>query len=207
MSKDTEEEKARLAEWKKRKAESDKKYKAVEAALRDRYPLIDLTEITRDSSRMRAVVYLVPEDTFEGPSMIEWIKLGQVQLDLRERTQTWVLRSYLAKSATDFEHDSAYALQLGLIGLHFESVRYHTSTFKAWVHPSSSDDFRVPPPGYNPLSGPKVTTCKQYPACKKDPHPMLPEGSYVPERNLDLYKKVRGMSVEIQVGPVFLNEE
>jgi hypothetical protein len=98
--------------------------------------------------------------------------------------------------ATDFEHDSAYALSLPLIGLEFQGVHYHQTQIRAWVG-VNPEHFHVPLPGYDPTKHPKAVVCTNCP--KK--HPIVPEGFYFPPFERELFKKIRGREVLIKVGP------
>lgn len=153
---------------------------------------VDLTSITRDSNTCRAIVKL---KLGRHKSIDWWLKFGQAQLR-NEDNLCW-LTAYINNDVTDFEHDSAHALRLPLIGLKFDSVCYHSSKFTAWVDPDGEDEFRVPLPGYNPAEHPDAVKCTQ---CKTA-HIIVPEGYYLPPFNKELYNKVRGKKVYISIGP------
>ena len=106
---------------------------------------------------------------------------------------------------TDFEHDSAWALRLPLIGLTWDGllVHYHTAHLLAWVDPDDLDGFNVPGPGYDPAKLPGAHKCKDKQCLKNDPtgHIIVPEGNYVPPTNPVLYRQVRGKMLEITIGP------
>lgn len=110
----------------------------------------------------------------------------------------------------DFEHDSAYALKLPLVGVTFNTATYHTAKFTAWVDPNDVEGFHVPPPGYNPMEHPKIHHCSGVYDPKKEqyckwgdgkPHIIVPQGFYVPPVEPKLYQLVRGKKVTVHIGP------
>lgn len=171
----------------------------------------DLRPICRASDRCITVVTL----HVDWEARARWLVLGETQIRQQSdrRDGRWRLEAYMA-DATDFEHDSAYALRLPLVGLEFTGLDYHRSTFHAWIDPNAVDefsqDFHVPRPGYDPRKDPKARTCSgtydgKENFCKWNegrPHPVVPEGFYVPPYDADLYGVVRGKLVEISCGPV-----
>lgn len=156
--------------------------------------LTDLTEITRNNKVARTVVYL---DIGYGEK-IQWLTLGQAEV--RNEGKICWLAAYLPEGVSDFEHDSAYALRLPLIGLKLEHVWYHTTYLTAWVDPNDAESFHVPLPGYNPMKLPGASICKEKYCGNK--HPMVPEGHYVPPHNKELFEAVRGKKLEIVIGLV-----
>lgn len=161
----------------------------------------DLRSITRDSRTQRTVVTV----HLDWQTRATWLVFGQGRLRFFEKKHTWQLAAFLKDGASDFEHDSAFALQLPLIGLQFEGTEYHQSTFVAWVDPNGDEpfqDFRVPRPGYNPMKHKDAILCRKG-RCKEEPHIMVPEGFYVPKYDPELYRAVRGKKVEISIGPAF----
>lgn len=167
--------------------------------------LTDLTEISRGSKYCSTTVS-VELEPYE--PLAEWLRFGQANLKyVNDRKDgRWCLESYLANGATDFEHDSAYALRLPLIGVQFDSIPVwnHMTRLVAWVDPSDylidrHSDFRVPSNDYNPLKLSETTICEMK-GCDK--HPIVPEGFYLPPFNEDLFLAVRGKKVEIHIGTV-----
>jgi hypothetical protein len=166
-------------------------------------PETDLTKITRESKTQRTEVFV---EWGHHEQKLRWLTLGQSRLRRAHDRDDgcWQLAAYLTAGVTDFEHDSAYALQLPLVGLHFKSVEYQRATFEAWVDPNPNDlsSFHVPRPGYNPMKLPEAYICKMKGQCAKEPHIIVPEGFYVPPVDEDLWLLVRGRRVEIRIGPV-----
>jgi len=101
---------------------------------------------------------------------------------------------------TDFEHDSAHAFNLTLLGVGFEEVTFGLTTVTAVISPRSSENFKVPVPGYNPMEHADTKECKYYPNCKRNPHLIIPEQFYQPPCNTSLFKIMAGMAVEITFG-------
>jgi len=154
----------------------------------------DLTSITRDADKAHTRVRIL-EDKYE-PSK-PWLDFGELQL--RNEGRICWLAAYLSNGVTDFEHDSAYALRLPIIGLRFEAIMYHTTYITAWVDPDGTEDFNVPRPGYNPAKHPESVMCNsEY--CVREPHIIVPQGFYVPPFDEELFEAVRGKKLEITVG-------
>lgn len=176
----------------------------------DKPPLTDLRPISRDVKRCVAVVVLKVD--WDSQNDTKWLILGSASIVRRggdRHEGQWSLQARM--DSTDFEHDSAYVLQLPLIGLQLDglAVYNHHAHFVAWVDPNNPGDFHVPSPGYDPRKEEGAHRCK-HPQCLKDDkgkkieaHIVVPEGFYVPPFNLELYKMVRGKKVEIRMGPVF----
>ena len=172
-------------------------------------PLTDLRGITRNSDRCITTVFIQDQNY----NRIEWLRFGQVQLrgyDSSRKAGESMLQAYLSEGATDFEHDSAYACCLPLIGVTYEGVEYHTTRLHAWVHPAAGDRdsavrFSVPLPGYNPMKHKDTVICSAKTCDEK--HPIVPEGMYWPPFEKDLYRLVRGQKVEISIGPVYPQEK
>lgn len=153
---------------------------------------VDLSSITRDSDKVYTKVLLArSRDDWE---IRKWLRFGQAQLRMEEHS-CWI-SAYLASGVTDFEHDSAYALKLPLIGVKYKYTMWHDSHFEAWIDPNSEDDFRIPPVGYNPMAREDIHICEN---CEK-PHIIVPEGCYLPPVNKNLFEKVKGRRVEIVIG-------
>lgn len=169
-------------------------------------PLTDLRGITRDSKRCRTTVLIQL-----GLDKVKWLVFGQAQLrnDTR-RDGSFQLSARMIEGVTDFEHDSAYALQLPLIGVAFDSlvVHYHETHLAGWIHPDDQDGFRVPGPGYDPRKHKESRICKEKTCLGDHPkgHVIVPEDFFVPPHDLDLYRRVRGKRVEIVIGLHFEEE-
>ena len=164
----------------------------------------DLRGITREVGSCLTVVSVYT--SFGEPSKVRWLVFGEADLRHNEPTNTWMLVAYLRDGATDFEHDSAYALQLPLIGLAMRDLSCHQTTFGAWVDPNDDrlgGGFRVPKPGYDPWALPGSSKCAHRSCWKggaKGPL-IVPEGHYTgPPRDEDLFAAVRGKRVELVVG-------
>jgi hypothetical protein len=110
----------------------------------------DLRAITRDTDKCRTTVALY----LDGYTRTPWLRFGQAQLSSQSERHTGRsrLEARMTAGVTDFEHDSAYALRLPLIGVQFDGllVRYHTTFLIGWIDPDAEEDFHVPGPGYDP---------------------------------------------------------
>lgn len=165
----------------------------------------DLRAITRHPELCRTTVVI----RLDWQTQVKWLVFGQAQLQRNERTKECTLKAYLPEGVTDFEHDSAYALRLPLIGWEFDSVYYHLCSFNAWIDPNidTESDFRVPRPGYNPMEHPEAERCEGGGRCD-GPHIIVPESMYGgPPFDPDLYQAVRGKRVEVQIGAAYPDEE
>jgi len=187
----------------------------VRKIVRPTVDFLDLTSITRQAKRCITTVDLVAP--YE--KNIPWLRLGQCNLSKRDRTKEWTLDAHMAEGVCDFEHDSAYALKLPLIGVGLDeglAVLYSKTRLVGWINPGVEDEFHVPPPGYDPTKHHDAHMCsgiynekkKQY--CKWNngkPHFIVPKGYYVPRHNGKLYEQLRGMQVEISIGAVLEEEQ
>lgn len=173
----------------------------------------DFREITRYSELCLTVVHIqLGEDV---DPRTKWLVCGQSRLiPQRDRPDgTWRLEAYLPVGVTDFEHDSAYAFKLPLIGVQFDSVNYHHTQVTAWVDSNADGyfkDFAVPRSGYNPMKLPGAELCdlKDHGyTCYKKPHMIVPEKHFVPPFDPELYEVVKGKKVMVVFSPVFPKED
>ncbi len=153
--------------------------------------LVDLRAVTREADRFLTQVIIHNPHTM-GQHI--WIQAGLSDLSKGKRP---FLRIRLDYGVTDFEHDSAIAVTLPLVGLKFKSAYNGTVFAEGWINPT--EPFNVPPPGYNPAGAEGVHLCDHYPICKKDPHPMI--DNFVPPEDRELWNKIRGWRVEIILSP------
>jgi hypothetical protein len=172
-------------------------------------PETDLRSICRDSDRCSTTVKIRMDWDVKGL----WLRLGQTNITRRggdNNPGCWQLEAYFKDGVTDFEHDSVKAISIPLIGLELDGlgIHYHKTWLNAWIDPNNADDFRVPGSGYDPTKLKDAHVCKDKSCRRADPkgHIIVPEGFYLPPRNLELYDKVRGKRVEILVGPKFETE-
>jgi len=141
-------------------------------------------------------------------AIVTWIEAGESDLrSSNDRTQ-WDLTARLGPSEeghtvpTDFEHDSAYAFCLPLIGVRFDMAMGHNMIFTAWINPRT-ESFGVPPADYDPRKHPRTTMCTDKDCIEGPlehgfgPHMIVPEGFYIPEHNAKLFEQMRGLKVEI----------
>lgn len=184
---------------------------------------IDLRSICRQPNRYGVTVFLVNR-LGRGTG---WLRLGQANLERNDRSSSpienfWTLSARMGSRnenesvPTDFEHDTAYACKLPLIGVEFKSFRYHTATFTGWIYPSddtASDgfhEFHVPRNGYDPRKHPKAVMCQDKDCLDAGvengggPHVIIPEDFFVPPFDPELYEAVKGRPVEILF---YYNEE
>lgn len=151
----------------------------------------DLTGITRESDKIRTEVFLRVNYRW-----VLWLSMGAANLLKETRGHTLTSRM----DATDFEHDSVYAVSLPLIGLKFESHVNATTTFSAFIKPNDLQDFCVPvDSSYDPTKQPGVVECGLEDCDPK--HVIVPEEFYTPPSDAKLFEAVRGYAVEIVIRP------
>ncbi len=169
---------------------------------------MDFRPLARNARKIETVVTLYTDH-----DRSEWIKLGEIHF--RERGNNfkgiWQLGAYLA-NATDPEHDTAHLLRLELVGVNFTAVEYGQTRFEGFIRADEEDAFRVGGPDYNPIAHEKTRICKGTGrvGCKwadKKPHPVIPEGFYVPPVNAALFNIVRGQRIEVTTGPIRTEED
>lgn len=160
----------------------------------------DLRAITRNP-RAHTQIYIARRDAEGRRDRKLWLEFGELsRIWRREDDGRVLLGTYLGFGATDFEHNSAYVLRLPVIGMQFADLRYHMTIFNAWVDPDGQDEFRVPSPGYNPLTHPKAMRCDPCPY-NDPPHTIVPEGLYGGAPfNPELFRAVAGCPIQIHIG-------
>src|SRR5512135_114933 len=183
--------------------------KAIGKALEPERPYvetIDVIKLCRNPKRAFCSVWLYPD--WDRRNKIEWIRLGEASLrPSRDNADgRWTLDARMAGGVTDFEHDTAYVIKLPLIGVGFDGLAIHYTRIHliGWVDPNELEDFRVPPPGYDPVKDPGTYSCKDKRCLEEHPkgHPIIPEGMWLPKPNEELFRRVAGKRVEIIMGPV-----
>ncbi len=154
-------------------------------------PWLDLSHLCRSSAKTVITI----ETDFR---MSSWITAGEISLRARDSYHFKGICQLDARmNATDYEHDSLYALRIELVGVELNDISYGLTSVIGWIRADNLDSFRVPVPGYNPLKHKQATKCKQ---CKgKESHLVIPD-SYVPPPNPELYNIVRGRKVLITTG-------
>lgn len=162
----------------------------------------DLLHISRGTDKCRSHVLL----EWDWETRIIWLTFGEASLRTGDRRDgRWNLEARMGHGATDFEHDTAFALRLPLIGVEFEWADHHTFRFHGYVDPSldpNFPNFHVPSPGYDPTKHANAERCSGGKDCKWGgaEHIIVPEGLYVPPFNPHLYKLVAGKRVDIVLG-------
>lgn len=161
-------------------------------------PPLDFRKITPESKKLLTTILLVADGKRH-----KWITAGACSLSQRGRDETsrwWSLEAKIP-GAYDFEHSSAYAFTIPLVGLEIGSLalNYGRSSFVGWVRSDyiSPEYFRVPNEKYDPRKLKLATKCKER-GC--EPHVFVPEGHYLPPRNDELFNRIRGFGVEIVTG-------
>jgi hypothetical protein len=160
----------------------------------------DLRHITRSGAGVLMVVVSL-EDL--GRRDV-WLRAGGATL--RWHKNGAELRAYLRDGATDFEHDSAFAFTLPLIGLQMDYGFGVCGSiyFEGWVSPDP-EMFRVPGPGYDPLSSSYTSTLCSGKDCGGEPHRIVASENYSGpphDKSVDQRQAlVAGRRVSIQLYP------
>lgn len=154
---------------------------------------LDLRSITRDSDKLRSTVML----HVDWDVRIKWLMFGEANMRCFNSKKQWLLSAYLNNGTTDFEHDSAYAFRLPLIGVQFDDVNHQVTSFTAWIDSNNPSDFGIPSSGYDPTKQEGSFICKD---CKDEQHVIVPEGFYIPPFDQNLFDLVKGKQVEIVIG-------
>jgi hypothetical protein len=91
----------------------------------------DLLSISRGTDKCRSYVSL----EWDWETRVTWLKFGEATLRKKgeKHDGRWDLEARMGLGATDFEHDTAYALRLPLVGVEFEWADHHQFRFRAFV--------------------------------------------------------------------------
>lgn len=147
---------------------------------------LDLASVTRTENQRYCQISVQDGTSLKKKA---WISCGEVSFSEGRAGHT--IRAYLNQDATDFEHDSALAFSIPIIGLTFVHVYNGTVLFRAFIAPPQShydwEDFRVPR---------EIIDLKEATQCDycEDAHPIV---EYLPEANPELYRQLSGREIEI----------
>lgn len=131
-----------------------------------------------------------------------WIHAGEIELTGHAWSQgnqgNWTLE-IKRHGATDFDHDVAIALRVGLVGVSFRMSHGGRLWLDGYISGDDIGMFRVPEPGWNQLKG--ATKCTDKNCRAKDAaHLLVEEGRWIPPPNAKLFDRLRGLRVEIITG-------
>lgn len=165
-------------------------------------PFLDLRGITRASDKCATIITCrIHHREFT------WIHCGSLcELHGRDnsRIKTWIVGAYLNNGATDFEHDSAYAFRFEVLEPKLDMVTYSRTWLTTFINPDpfSVEQFHVPESSdYNPAQLVGAHMCEED-YCEK-PHPIVPEGYYVPPTDKKYAERMRGVEIIIRTGPAY----
>jgi len=130
-------------------------------------------------------------------SLTNWLELGVA--DLRNDNASF-LGARLGGGVTDWEHDSAYLVHIGLIGIKFTGCYNNCSHFEAYLT-TEAKDIKVWTPDFNPAEADGVSECDSE-HCDK--HLMIEK--FVPPM-YEFAHLVAGKKVAITMGPVWKDDE
>lgn len=163
-------------------------------------PQLDLRPLTRSSDRVSCIV-LIKNDAGR---TIPWIRMGEVSLRHHEYDNFHMLASRYTDGVTDFEHDSAWAIQLPIIGLTAPvSFDYSVMRFSGIIPPARSFAryFHVPKEAVSPSKIEGAQLCDR---CGMK-HWIVPR--FVPEPNIQLNKMMEGEKIEFIISYIGSDEE
>lgn len=173
-------------------------YKAAPTGLKP----VDLMSLSRTSEKLFTYVQLEDCDLeryFEreedgAKRRDAWLRFGECRIANEGRT--CFIGSRLRDGITDFEHDSAYAVHIGLIGLQYKFTDNHVSHFEAFLT-TEPEDIRIYPADFDPAKVKGSSKC-DYKGCNK--HLMLPDGYFTPPM-YEFARVVAGKRISITMGP------
>lgn len=153
---------------------------------------LDLSKISDDGDTMITTIQLEDYDLQGLLKRGPWLTFGTASI----RTETTCdIGAHLSGGVQDFEHSSAYAVRINLVGLRFKFTSGHVSYFEAHLTPKY-DDIRIHEPDFDPTKVKGAVMCKE---CE-DKHLLLPDGYYIPPV-YKYAKLVAGTRVSITIGP------
>ncbi len=133
-----------------------------------------------------------------------WIHAGEIDLSERSWAKgqrgVWTLE-VKRYGATDYEHDAAVALRVGLTGVSFRMASCGRLWLDGFIDGADPNMFRVPEPDWNQLDGAVKCTHKNCKASNMK-HMIVDEGRYIPPPNKALFERLRGLRIEIVTGVV-----
>jgi hypothetical protein len=152
---------------------------------------VDLTSIAYGSTHIKTTLSLLnDEDRY-----VPWITIGEVRILRLDGRDEWILSAEAADHSTDETHDNIKILALRLCGVTFKNVMHHGCVYLVGtICAEESNDFRVPPPGYEPKAQRNSITCV---TCDEH-HPLIP-GAHMPPKNPELFERLKGRKVEISI--------
>lgn len=128
-----------------------------------------------------------------------WIHAGEIELTERAWSQgnrgCWTLE-VRRLGVTDFEHDVAVALRIGLAGVSFCMASGGRLWLDGFIAGDDPGMFRVPDPGWRQLEN--AMKCPHRDCrSRTTEHLVVEEGRWIPPPNAKLFDRLRGLRVEI----------
>lgn len=158
-------------------------------------PVLDLTACDKSAASTTILVHA----DYRGHT---WVYAGEVELTEHAWSQgnrgSWTLE-VKRRGATDFDHDVAIALRMGLVGVSFRMATGGRLWIDGYVSGVDVGMFRVPEPSWNQLEGAKKCTdndCRT----KYAAHLVVEEDRWIPPPNPGLFERLRGLRIEIITG-------
>lgn len=163
---------------------------------------VDLTSLSRRGDKLLTYIQLEDPDLERYFDREEngvkrrdsWLKFGACRITNEGRN--CFIGSRMRDGITDFEHDSAYAVHISLIGLQYKFTDNHTSHFEAFLT-TTPEDIRIYPADFEPEKVKGSWKCKQ---SHCDKHLMLPDGFFTPPM-YEFARVVAGKRISITMGP------
>lgn len=159
-------------------------------------PQLDLRALTRNSDRAFTRISVL-HNTYRHV----WIRAGLLTgLEIQASRRQW-LGAFYDHGITDEGDDSAYAFHIAVVGLHVDVIHYGVTQLRGWIAAGAEDAerFKVP------KTVPKLDAFEWCVRCTGDERHQVTE--YTPAPDLELYKRLRGAEVLVEMGPVIPEAE
>lgn len=153
-------------------------------------PLLDLRPITRDSDHAETQISVILQN-----QPVLWIQAGRLShFNLSPSNQN--LGAYFRDGVTDFEHDSAYAFHINVVGTFLHQIYHGVVELRAWLASRADDTerFKIP---VAPIDLDSLEWCS---SCTGSERHRV--GAYTPKPHRELWERLRGAELVIQIAPV-----
>lgn len=172
---------------------------------------VDLTNCTRWSKHTRSTIQIFNPVTNQWQ---EWLVFGEVTIRKEDpfRGCLGMVGARCTAGVTDFEHDSAWAFHIPIMGIQYEQACEYSCVHVFASIPidvadrNTYDDLRVPLGPYEPgnLEGARLCKdrhCPRREEGEKGGHVIVPEGYYAgPPADRSLSRMVAGRRIQITIG-------
>lgn len=159
-------------------------------------PELDFRALTRNSDRAFTRISVL-HNTYRHV----WIRAGLLtSLEMHASKRQW-LGAHYDHGITDEEESSAYAFHIAVVGLHVDLIHYGVTQLRGWIAGGVEDAHRFKVPEVVP----NLEAFKWCKGCQGTDRHQVTE--YTPPPDLELYKRLRGAELLIEIGPVIPEDE